>query len=262
MRLGLISMAAIAAAASASAGVTGTTDVGGYTVDLATGTVSPASNMSLRATALAYADWSAPQGAGVLNGVATTGLNRLDGDRINLVPNGVNLLSEMGYSFGNQNPAGSTARVTAIATTISFFDGVTLLPVGSFTSTTNLSALAGGGLAAQASVRLNFAPASLESLGLLLPTNVIVTTTTTSVTFNTGTGTDANLIGQQVRNPVSVGSSADELILNGSVVADPFGAAPAPDGNFSYYIVTNSVPAPGSMALLGLGGLMVSRRRR
>lgn len=41
-----------------------------------------------------------------------------------------------------------------------------------------------------------------------------------------------------------------------------FGAAPAPGATFYIVIEGNFVPTPGAMGLLGLGGLMVARRRR
>jgi len=254
--------ALLAAAGSASAGFNpGMNDVGSYTVNRLDGSIRPNSPFIDRATANAYADWATP-GTGVINGLLTTGLNRLDGDRVNIVPNGLNLLSSMGYSFANTNPTGSTARVTGVSSTVSFFDGVTLAGIGSFTTTSNLSTLVGGGLAAQASIRLTFAANSLEAFNIFLTPSTIVTITTTAVTFNAGTGTDPALNGQQIRNPVSIGSSADELILNGNIVADPFGAAPAPDGNVSLLLITNDIPTPSTLALLGLGGLIAGRRRR
>ena len=265
MKLAFVSaaLATAIAGSAASAQVLSHTafDAGMYTFNRANGTITPGSLALDRATVLAYADWSAPQGSGALNGGLTTGLNRIDGDRVSLVPNGVNLLSDLGFSFYNLNATGSTSRITSFTAEFNFFDGNTLAFVDGFNAGTfSLAGLGGGGLAAQSSIRFNFGAAALEPLDIQLPNDVVITMTVTAVTFSAGTGTDPNLIGQQVRNPVSVGTSTDELVLNGSIVADPFGTGP--DGNFSYFVVTNSIPTPASAALLGLGGLVAVRRRR
>ncbi len=261
----LLAVGALLAAAGSASGavVTNTTDVGAYRINLSGAPATPVhTTVADRATALVYADWTgAPGGSGALNGVLTTGLNRLDGDRVNTLPNGVNLLSDMGYSFGNNNPSASTARISSFAANINFFDGVTQALIGGFTGAgANLAGLPGGGLAGNSSVRLSFGAGVLEFLNILLPTDVIFTVTITSVTFTAGTGNDPNLIGQQIRNPVSIGSSSDQLVLNGAVVNDPLGTGP--DGNFSLYLITNSIPTPATAGLLALGGLVATRRRR
>lgn len=82
------------------------------------------------------------------------------------------------------------------------------------------------------------------------------------------TTTDAqlNLLGQGLFNPVDVGSSADvafQTTAAGSfLVNNPAGSTfnfgGSPVANFGWEIV----PAPTSLALLGLGGLVAGRRRR
>jgi hypothetical protein len=77
-----------------------------------------------------------------------------------------------------------------------------------------------------------------------------------------------NNLGQGIFNPPAVGSSADRFFQttaagsffntnNPAGTLTNFGGNPV--GNFGWEFV---VPAPGSVALLGLGGLVASRRRR
>ncbi len=91
-------------------------------------------------------------------------------------------------------------------------------------------------------------------------------------TFDNNTGATGatlaqmNNLGQGIFNPVDVGISGDlafQTQAAGSFFANlpagatfNFGGAPA--ANFGWEIV----PAPASMALLGLGGLVIGRRRR
>lgn len=93
------------------------------------------------------------------------------------------------------------------------------------------------------------------------------------ITFdNNSGGTGATLaqmnnIGQGLFNPPAIGSSGDVAFLTtaaGSffIVNNPAGSTfnfgGTPPANFGWEFV----PAPGSLALLGLGGLFASRRRR
>lgn len=90
------------------------------------------------------------------------------------------------------------------------------------------------------------------------------------ITFDTsgGTGTAAQManVGQGLFNPVDVGSSADKAF---TTTASSDGLVNNPAGsqfNFSGNPVANFgwefAPAPSSLALLGLGGLVAGRRRR
>jgi hypothetical protein len=94
------------------------------------------------------------------------------------------------------------------------------------------------------------------------------------ITFDNNTGATGatiaqlNNLGQGIFNPPAVGSSADAFFQttaagsffgtnNPAGTLTNFGGNPV--GNFGWEFV---VPAPGSVALLGLGGLVASRRRR
>lgn len=94
------------------------------------------------------------------------------------------------------------------------------------------------------------------------------------VTFDNANGGDQtalfNNMGQGIFNPVDLGSSTRDFFATtaaGSFFApnnpagslSNFGADPQPAGNFGWEFV---VPAPGSVALIGLAGLMAGRRRR
>lgn len=77
-----------------------------------------------------------------------------------------------------------------------------------------------------------------------------------------------NNLGQGIFNPVGIGSSADRFFQTTAAgsffgTANPAGSltnfSGNPVGNFGWEFI---VPAPSSLALLGLGGLVAARRRR
>jgi hypothetical protein len=86
---------------------------------------------------------------------------------------------------------------------------------------------------------------------------------------NTGatgaTAAQLNNLGQGVFNPPVIGSSADQIFVTtgaGSfLAANPAGATQTIPGSVAN-LGWEFVPAPGTLALLGLGGLMAARRRR
>ncbi len=105
-----------------------------------------------------------------------------------------------------------------------------------------------------------------SALGVL-PTNVWVGMLFDNV-GTTATTAQLNNMGILAYDPPAVGSSADSDWLStaagSNFVANPAGAirvspfAGAPVANYYYEIA----PAPGSIAILGLGGLVAARRRR
>jgi hypothetical protein len=113
-----------------------------------------------------------------------------------------------------------------------------------------------------------FTVSGLEGLGINVTGSVFV-----GVFFRDAAGdlvnraNEASFYGQLLSNQAATVGSSDgatffrERIGDGVGPADGlFGFAPPTVSNFQFEIVT--VPAPASAALLGLGGLMASRRRR
>jgi len=265
---GLISMAALASAASAAV-----VDLGWHVQDGPTGTVRPYNGENggwelgagPEALATSYRNWTgAPAGGadGALQAIADTIVNAgdLTGDDVNFIPNGANVLSGMGFNFANLNAAGQ--RLTFASGAVQFFDAATLLSVGGFTYNSNLAGLAGGGLDGGTSIRISFADNSLNGLLIALPSIPLLVTWNydPATTVLTGGGTTLNL-GQQVRNPIGVGTSGDQWVSGNTVVAGPIGAFLA---NTTIFLRLEStpIPEPTSLAVLGLGAATMLRRRR
>jgi len=221
----------------------------------------------LPGTTTSYLDWTGAgtlASAGVLQGLLTTGQNTVYGDDAHM--NTTGLLGSMGFSIANTNPTGSGALFGVVQGNIQFFRQSDNSSIGGFNW--NIDFTSGGtsaGLPEQSSSRVSFPDGSLESLGLILNTpDIYVTTTFTTVNELTGLG-DPNAVGIQIRNPAGgtaapVASSADKMILNGTVTNSPF--ANNPGGNSSYFIRLSPVPEPTSIALVALGGFGAARRRR
>lgn len=240
----------------------GPVEVGEFAIDRVSGAIRPVQlgDNSTEVLNTVYRNWAGgtvggtgvyTHNAGPVNGAS------LNGDDTNIAANGVNLLSAMGINHVNLNVAGQ--RLVSGTGTINFFHPVTFANLGAFGYNFNYSTLAGGGLdGAGASIRLSFADGSLESLGIYLPPASLTTWTIDTAVF-TGGGALANM-GIQIRNPTDIGSSTDKLVLGSSVITSPYAGAPV--GNTSIFIRTNSVPTPGALCLLGLGGLVAGRRRR
>lgn len=229
-------------------------DMGWYTVDRATGAGSRVieSEIGDRVQGDRYRNWAAPSN---LLAHFETGQGTRNGDDINMVAPGAGLLSDMGFSVANTS-ATAGQGLTFVRTTIEFFD-IGGNNLGGFFSDLNMVGFFGaGGLAAGSSVRLNFGAGALTGLNLYIPNAAFVTQTFTGATWLAGGAG----IGQQIRNAPVLGTSADGLIIGGSYVNSPFAGNPV--GNMSYFIQTDNVPAPGVLALLGLGGIVAGRRRR
>ena len=209
-----------------------------------------------------YDEWTAPPSA--LNAIMTTGAQEIADDLTFTAAAGVSRLNTLGFAVANSNgPAGST--LTGGQVIIRFYDlvsGLAILSVDGFNGfTANMPALS---LAPGGSTRLSFGANALEGLNTYFDGRSGVFA---SLQYNSVTGTGGFTIanaGMQIRNGGVVGSSTDSLV---GVTAGPqptgffnFGGNPFADS--AWFIDTNDVPAPGSVALLGLGGLFAARRRR
>lgn len=101
----------------------------------------------------------------------------------------------------------------------------------------------------------NFTTLTLTDPGVsLTQTDIIVAVRLSDPIGTTGT----NLF--QVRaNPVAVGSSDNDLVVGNTTAITGFASFAGTNNNIMYRV---AIPAPGSLALLGLGGLAAVRRRR
>ncbi|HRJ50148.1 MAG: PEP-CTERM sorting domain-containing protein [Phycisphaeraceae bacterium] len=243
----LICAAALAVAAgAASASIQGETAqfAGFYTVDYRTGvtTFSDASN-STRATTIYSNTASAPN-----FGVSSTDLNSTWGDKVTTTGTGGPVTSQQYTLFNSGTSLGTLLTATV---DLLYFDGGTNAFINGFSGNINFGP---GGLAAGFFSIITFT--GLDGLNMNLPTTNIIMTQ--KVTAKTGL---ANRLGIASLNPVNIGSSGDEMYIDSTTIGPAgyytFANGPAQPG---YQI--DLVPAPGALALMGLGGLMASRRRR
>lgn len=212
-----------------------------------------------------YDEWTSPPST--LNSIFNTGDQEI-ADDLTFVPQiGVGLLTNLGFAVANSNgPVGSA--FTGGQVRISFYDlgtGNVIPSAFGFTAfTANLPAL---NLAPNGSTRLSFGAAGAQALNGLgwLFGNANGVYASLKYTTVTGTGgfTIANA-GMQARNGGIIGSSTDNLygIGPGPNPTGAFNFAGTPYADSAWFIETNDFPAPGSFALLGLGGLFAARRRR
>jgi hypothetical protein len=200
-----------------------------------------------------YDNWTNP--GSLLTSVFTAGANEIADDLNMTPPAGVGLLSTMGINVANSNSPTGTA-LTGGSVLVRFYDmGNANAFIFGFTA--NLPAL---NLAAGGSSRLQFAAAALEGFNVFLPQNILCSLQWNTATFS-GTGASIANLGFQTRGPINIGASTDNL-FNVTGGGTPFNFNGAPLANTGIFIDTNSVPAPASAALLGLGGLIAARRRR
>lgn len=201
-----------------------------------------------------YDNWraAAQSGASNLTGLFVTGNHEI-ADDLNMINVGAGLLDSCGFAVANAN--GATGSVfTGGAGTIRFYRQSDGGYINGFNF--NLPALT---LAPGASSRISFAAGSLTSLNVFLPSSIYASLQITSVT-GTGGFTIANA-GHQLRAPINTGTSTD-VLYDVTAGGGGFNFGGNPLANSAWFIKTDNVPAPGSIALLGIGGLVATRRRR
>jgi hypothetical protein len=184
-----------------------------------------------------------------------TGLNVEWADDLTLIAApGSNQITSFGWNVVNNN----TVAMTSSTLVIRFYDsaGNLLLTNDGFGGYQfSLPSIAAG-----SSSRFTSNPVAIAQAVTIPAASanfVYMSTTYTAATFAAG-GTAAN-IGFGIRGPIGVGASTDNIFNVTAGTSGNFGGSPL--ANFGLKVITD-VPAPASVALLGLGGLVASRRRR
>jgi len=206
-----------------------------------------------------YDQWTSPPSN--LTSVFVTGGNQI-ADDLNMLPVGAGWLQTLGFAVGNANGAAGSA-FTGGQVRIAFYrqsDGSAIQSINGFSAfTANLPAL---NLAPGGSSRINFGATGLASLGWYFDTpNIYASLQITAVTGTGGFTLDN--AGMQTRAGGVIGSSTDNLWnLGPGGTTGPFNFGGTPVANSAWFIDVDTVPAPGTVTLLALGGLIASRRRR
>ncbi|HLO41425.1 MAG TPA: PEP-CTERM sorting domain-containing protein [Phycisphaerales bacterium] len=243
--IGAALVAALAGVASADIS-TETAQFGGYiNINLATGqTTYSDSNFSTRATTI-YSNTASAASFGV----SSTDLNSTWGDDFTGVGSGGTLSGQQFTVFNSGTSLGSLLTATV---TMSYYDSVGAF-LGGFNGNVNF----GTGLNVGFYSVVTFS--GLESLGInLTSSNLIVTQ---KVASKTGL---ASRLGIVSMNPVNVGFSDIDMYVSSSTIGGgvagwyTFGTS----GPANMGLQVDVIPAPASVALLGMGGLVAARRRR
>lgn len=179
-------------------------------------------------------------------GFSSTDLNSTWGDDTYGVGTGGTL---SGFQATIFNSGSSTGSLLTATIAFSFYDANTLAPLGGFNGSVNF----GTGLNKGFYTILTWS--NLDSFGIVVPKDVMITQ---KVTAKTGL---ASRLGFVSLNPPTIGSSFDDFYANSTTVgaAGWYTVASGP-ANPGYQL--DVVPAPASLALLGMGGLIAGRRRR
>jgi hypothetical protein len=213
---------------------------GAFTTDMITGQVTHTSG-GTRASTIVYDNTASAANAGVTNGDNTATW----GDT--MTTTGTGTLQDFTCSVYNSST--STGTLASATLAVDFYRTSDNSHIGGFTSSLTFSGMTPGFYTLVSFTNLSTLAIGLDTTGILV---------TQSLSAVTG---GATVTGVVSLNPVTVGSSPVSLY-----VSDPpglpaglytLGSTPA---QVAYQI--GVIPAPASMGLLALGGLVATRRRR
>ncbi len=181
---------------------------------------------------------------------SSTDLTAVWGDQLSTA--GTGRLQEFSFALFNSGTSAGTLASATVA--FEFFRVSDSSSIGSFSVNT-------GAINLNAGFFTTLNVTGLDALNIDLDTTDIIVLQT--VTALTGA---ANRLGVVSTTPTSVGSSVDQLYIDASTVGggvagfyNVTSAGVAVPFTVGYQVV---VPAPGALALLGLGGMVATRRRR
>lgn len=243
----LAGLALAAAAGSAQADFESAQNSGmAFRIDAMTGAMTVDGGFGSRATAI-YSNT-----AGTANfGTSSNSLGAIWGDE--MTTTGTGTLDELQFGVFNSTTGGNTGLFQNATATISFFRASNGSALGSFNVNITNAGLTAGFFTI-------FTVTNLSGLGINLDTTgIIMTQQLSGVTGGT------NRMGVVSMQPVAIGSTGTSLYVSG---AANIGGGAAGFYNFGNPVLNGalaaqiSIPAPSAMALLGLGGLVATRRRR
>lgn len=197
-----------------------------------------------------YDNWTNPPSA--LLGIYKTGGVEIDDD-LSMVNVGYGLLDTMGLNVAN---ADAPSNLTGGTGTIWFYGTGADPSVAPYLGAVGFT-LPALNLAAGQSSRIQFGAGALIPANIILPASCWVGWQFDTVTF-AGTGSIAN-VGIQIRGPIGVGASGDQLYDYNAATMFNFSGNPL--ANTGLYIKTDFTPEPSTLVLLSLGVVALIRRR-
>lgn len=232
-------------AGTASADIAGEAPLGmasAYNVDYVTGAVvdSPIN----RYVGTVYSNTGGTANAAI----SSTALNSIWGDEMTTV--GTGTLDSMAFTVFNSGSSGGVLASAVV--TVNFFRAGDSSFVGGFSIAPFAFNLSQGFFTV-------LTVSNLSGLGINLDTTGLI------VTQQASSVVGATRIGVAMMQPVAIGASGPTMYINSSTIGPAgfynltSGGVPI-DADVGYRMDT--IPAPGAAALLGLGGLVATRRRR
>ena len=184
--------------------------------------------------------------------------NPIFGDRLVLPQGG--RLGAVGLSLFNSTSGGNTGAILTGTMLVNFYDNTVPYAGGAIgnpllgSTTLNWDFTASGGLAAGFYTTDVY---DIYSLNITVPQNVLITQ---QFTMTSGTSLRNGIV--LLSDPVA-GSSPADVFMQSSVLAAGLYAFAAPNPNqFGYYLEVVPEPATASLAALGIGAMLLFRRRK
>ena len=242
--LGALALAALAGSASAEIAQF----AGSYVVDAQTGQTTFSSRAG-------FSVYNSTAGA-VAGGISSSTLSTTWGDNCGITQTGT--LEEFTFAVFNSTSGGNTGSILTANYSFDFRRFVANTSMGSFTGSVNF----GTGLNAGFYSTITFVNLSTLAIPVVLDTlNMEVRQQRTS---QTGTSTRQGVVFTSAGTTVGTDLAPTAFYKNDSASppAGYYNLTGTPPPNVALLYNLKVLPAPGSLALLGVGGLIAGRRRR